>query len=166
MDNEEGLIDKLGTETDKEYKNLSKWLIALSTGTIVLSVKLITPNIPQYLSMLLIWGLCSLILCIISGVVFVRLRIDTLFYLHLKLLLQQDIKVIKAWLPEKVVDFGNKKIKASEVLKIKEKQNKQVNRKIKWIDNILVVFLPIQQWSFFLGIILIAIFGMNSVVMK
>lgn len=163
MDNEENLIDKLSTETDKEYKNLSKWLIGLSTGAIVFSVKLITLSTPQYLSEILIWRLCFLVLCIISGVVFVRLRIDVLFYEHLNLIIQQDIKRIKGWNAEEMVDWGKKKIKANEALRIRERESERLCRKINIISNFLVVILPIQQWSFFLGIILIAIFGAHSI---
>ncbi|MDD5546877.1 MAG: hypothetical protein PHO67_07005 [Candidatus Omnitrophica bacterium] len=159
MNNEDNIENRLVEETNREYINLSKWMIGLSTGAIVFSVRFIKPETPQYLNSILIYGLGFLVLNIITGVIFVRLRIDALYYELIDLRAKSEISGLSNNNPEEEIERGGKKTKVKDILKHDDCVIKKANKRFKIINDVIVVILPIHQWSFFFGILFIAIFG-------
>lgn len=145
-------VESLKVKCNEGYINLSKWLIGLSTGTIVFSIKLIQPGIPEYLGMVLVWGLICLVLSIVAGVVSVRLRLDSLGYNIMVLLNKSELA--KAETHNRVTTSKMKALQATI-----KKQEKAFD-----IRNIVAVaFFALHQWTFFLGIALAATFGILSI---
>ncbi|MFA5335750.1 MAG: hypothetical protein WC324_02395 [Candidatus Omnitrophota bacterium] len=160
MSNEQQKIeDKLIDEVNERYINLSKWMIGISTGAIVFSVRLVKPETPHYLNQVLLYGLGFLVLNIFSGVTFVRLRIDALYYQLLELRVKTEIENLRNDDLERELKWGGKKKKIKDILKYDEDLIKKTQKKFKRINNAVVIILPIHQWTFFFGITLVAIFG-------
>jgi hypothetical protein len=166
MENADTLENKLIEETNKGYIDLSKWMIGLATGTIIFTVRLIRVGTPLYLINVLIYGLGFLVLSVISGVVFVRLRIDALFYELLQVRTAGDIVILKQDEPDKEIEYGKKKRKVKDILQEWIHINKVAKWKYETINKFVVFFLPVQQWSFFLGLIIISIFGVCVLLWK
>jgi len=73
---QEGSVEKLLEITTEGYTDLAKWLIGLSTGAIVFTVRLIKPDTSVFWRGELVFGLCLLIVSILLGVRYVKLRLD------------------------------------------------------------------------------------------
>ena len=160
QDSIERLIDKV----NEGYTDLSKWLIALSAGTIVFSVRLIKSNTPEHLSMLLIWGLVLLVLSILTGSIFVRLRFDNLHYNLLELRTKERLNELKTHHnPEEKLERGGKEITVKDRFQELTRMRDKAERKYDLINKFLVFLFPLQQWTFLLGIVLVTLFGMYSI---
>jgi len=72
----ENITQELGKEINANYKELAKWLIALSTGAIVFSVKMVNNETLPIWRDLLALALGLLLISIVVGVRYVRLLID------------------------------------------------------------------------------------------
>ena len=163
MSGNQGSIEELIDKVNEGYTNLSKWLIALSAGTIVFSVRLIKSDTPEHLNMLLIWGLGSLVLSILAGTIFVRLRFDNLHYNLLELRTKKRLDELKVHNPEEKLKRGKKEITVKNRLQELTRMRNKAERNYDLINIFLVIFFPLQQWTFLLGIILITFFGICNI---
>lgn len=76
----DNLILELTNKINDGYSSLAKWLISLSSGTIVFSANLLKQEASKCMSTLFILGLALLVLTILLGVFYVRFGLDCLHY--------------------------------------------------------------------------------------
>lgn len=143
--------------------SLAKWIITLSTGAIVFSVRLIKPGAAIGWKAELIFGLTTLIISVVLGVRYVRRSLDGLMA-HLNILVNEDqyASLDKSDV-EKTMNFNNKETKVKDVIKsILGIINKNKDR-LKIIDIETRNCYLWQQRLFYLGISLIAAFGLFNI---
>lgn len=143
--------DQLTDEVNAGYNDLAKWLIGLSTGAIVFSIKLANPNIPSYLNILLKLGLGLLVFSILSGVIFVRFRIDNKHY---------NLSSIRV--DGRINELNNEPQKNSQEINRLQKISKKARSNFRLINILLRYLLPLHHWTFIFGISLIAVFGIMT----
>jgi len=148
--------EKLIEATNEGYSNLSKWLIGLATGTIIFSVKLVSPSTSSFLKSLLVFGLGLLVLSIILGIRSVTLRLDGLHYNYL-------------WLENK--DRFNENLSNHNIRDSKFEENQKIFKEtidkanknmLKTSDEVLILYLW-QQGLFYVGLVLVSVFAIYSI---
>ena len=142
------ITDQLRSEVNEGYTDLAKWLIGLATGAIVFSIKLTNPSIPSYLNILLKLGLGSLVFSILSGVIFVRLRIDSKHY-----------NLCGIRVDDRINELNNESQENTQEINRLQKISRKAKRNFRLINILLRYLLPLHHWTFIFGISLIAIFG-------
>lgn len=143
--------DQLMDEVNKGYTDLAKWLIGLATGAIVFSIKLISPDTPICLNILLKLGLGSLVFSILSGVIFVRLRIDCKHY-----------NLCGIRVDNRINELNNEAQENKQEIDTLQKISRKAKRNFRLINILLRYLLPLHHWTFIFGISLIATFGIMT----
>jgi len=138
--------EKLIDITNEGYINLSKWLITLATGTIVFSIKLISSSTNLFFKSLLTFGLGLLLISIILGVRYVRLRLDgthfNYVYLEARHRLENNLETDRVEL---------------------EKKMKEAVKKMKEIGDIVFDLFSWQEKLFYAGLVIVGVFGIYNV---
>jgi len=142
------IIEILIEKTNAGYASLAKWIISLSSGIIVFSVNLITPEIAEFNRLILTYGLGLLVVTILFGVIYVRYGLDGLHYNLSWIEIGDRIEELKS-LPEE-----NKK-----VIEKYEKLQKKQKVKGNLINKILVWIMPAITWCFIFGVTLVVVFA-------
>jgi len=132
---------KLVDAMNEGYANLSKWLIALATGTVIFSVKLVNSALGNFWRYELLLGLVLLMISIIFGVRCVRLRLDGLHFDYLGLKLRNS---------------NNHSEENRATLEWANKRFGEVNKEV-------LFYLTWQERVFYLGLIMVTIFGIYSI---
>jgi|GEM_PF-3657337 len=140
---EKYIIDKLFNLVNKEQVNLAKLLITLSTGIIVFSFGLLKPETHVVWRITMVFGLGLLVFSLILGVFYIRACLDAQGH---QLMLQLRNK------QEQVCEDPKKKLKLVALINdLEKKLSKSSNQEEKY-------FLW-QQRIFYLGLILVTVFG-------
>ncbi len=154
-------VEKLNSAIREGYVGLSKWLIALSTAAVAFGVSLVKANTALIWKQELFFGLSLIVISILSGVRYVRLTIDYSLYNLEEILDTRRVEYMKYYPSyEKQSDEGKK-----EESSIKDINDKiaVAKKNMKKINADVAVLFNWQQWLFYIGIILIALFGVLSI---
>jgi hypothetical protein len=139
--------------------SLAKWLIGLSTGVIVFSVKLIKPETSLFWKNELTLGLAVLIVSIILGVRYVRAVLDGAGYVLRRLCNLKSIDVYSKLNPDDEVDYEGKKIKVKDKIQELRVSDKDFRQKLNKTSKTELSCYLWQQRLFYVGIVLVTIFG-------
>lgn len=143
--------------------NLAKWIITLSTGSIVFSVQLIKPGTGIWWKAEIVFALGLLVISIILGVRYVRRSLDSLAFQLNLIMIEDELASIRNLDPETKVVINGKEAKAKDAIVIAngiivqdDKSNEIAHKEAKgcylW-----------HQRLFYFGIILIALFGLLNI---
>ncbi|MFA6321435.1 MAG: hypothetical protein WCY36_06230 [Candidatus Omnitrophota bacterium] len=155
--------ENLFKETNEGYVSLSKWLIALSTAAIAFGASLVKPNTAFIWKQELFFGLGLLVISILAGVRSVRLKLDYTLYNLETILNTEALNHMKGFPVDEEQEVEGVKRKAGDIVKSFEEK---IEAREKHMDRINTELCPLfnwQQWLFYSGITLIAIFGVASV---
>jgi hypothetical protein len=155
--------EELFKEIQEGYDSLSKWLITLSTAAIAFGVSLVKPDTALIWKQELSFGLGLLVISIVAGVRYVRLRIDYSLYNLENILNTERLSYMKGYPADVEEEVDGKKRKAGDIVKDFYKRMELRERHMNKINDSLRPLFRWQQWLFYIGIILIAIFGVASV---
>ena len=150
--------EKLIDATNEGYSNLCKWLIGLATGTIIFSVKLVSISTPSFWKNCLAAGLVLLVISIILGIRGVTLRLDGLHYNYLWLENKDrfDANLQRRNEVGEDSEFEKNQKSLQDTIVAADGNMKRVNKQI------LCLFFW-QQLSFYIGIVVVSIFGIYSI---
>jgi hypothetical protein len=155
--------EKLSDFITDGQTNLAKWLISLSTGAIVFSVRLIGPQTSPLWKIELTFGIALLIFSIILGVRYVKLTLD-FSGLDLQVIMNTtQLNAFRGLSLEEEHLFNGSRIKVSSIIKILDDNIKVANQKMDNLNNFLVGFYLYQERLFYAGIVLIAVFGIYNI---
>lgn len=143
--------------------NLAKWIITLSTGSIVFSVRLIKPETGIWWKGELVFGLGLLVISIVLGVRYVRRSLDSLAFQLNLIMLEDQLTSIRNLDPETKVIINGKEAKvkdaigiANDIIVHDDKSNDIAHKEARgcylW-----------HQRLFYFGIILIAFLGLLNI---
>ena len=144
------LIDELTDKVNDGYSALSKWLISLSSGVIVFSINLITPETDAQTKLILLCGLGLLVITILLGVLYVRFGIDAIHYNLMCIGLDEQKEELK-----NVKDSAEKEKFSKKRDRLHNKQNARYER----INKIMPFIIPLLTWSFIFGVALVVVFA-------
>jgi len=156
-------LEELNTEIKEGYISLSKWIIALSTGTIAFGVSLVKPDTSIIWKQELFFGLGLLGISILSGVRYVKLTIDYTLYNLETILNEKRLEYMRGYPAQEEQEVKGKMRKAGDIVKDFYKTIKSTEKKMDTINRDMIILSRWQQWLFYIGIILIALFGVLSI---
>ncbi len=155
--NEADQIEKI----NEAYISLSKWLIGLSTGAIVFIVGISKSR--GFWKWELAVGLFFLIISILVGIRFVSLLIDKSFFKMGITVTEKLLNYFKNKDSEAEYEFESKIVKVKDILRNLTKDYNDWVHDIKKIRSKHVACFSWQKRLFYIGIVMIALFGLFNI---
>lgn len=155
--------EELLNNINEGYTNLSKWIISLSAAAIIFSVRLVKPGTTIFWRGELAFGLGVLVISILLGVGYVKLRLDFALR-NLEVILDTKKLGYFSKLTQEVdYEYDGKKTKVKDIIQNLTNGISGTEQEMGAINNTLASLYKWQHCLFYLGIILIAIFGVCSI---
>lgn len=143
-------------KANEEYISISKWLIGLSTGTIVFITGMSQST--GFWKGVLALGLLLLIISILLGIKFVTLMIDKLLIQLGSILTLKELNYFKEKDLESEYEFESKTQKVKDILRNLDNDFSDWSNEVKKIRKDHIFCFSWQKKLFYIGIVLVALF--------
>ena len=151
----EGLIEQF----DFESRDLSKWLVGLAAGAIVFSPNLITQNTLFAWKWVIAVGLVLLITSMVFGIRFLSLRVNILDKSIMVDVAKSHSSQLSGRPLDNEVNYLGTEMLVSEAKKVVEERIKGYGGKKEAFKKSKFYCFYIQEYSFYLGLFFVALFG-------
>lgn len=141
----------------QEQIKLSKWIIALSSGTAIFSVRLVTENTSIFWRYELILGAALLFFSILAGVRYVTLKIESLRNWVVHSTASNDIRAAES------VASVESSLKLEKLIEMAKEDKTEAGKNMDKISPQTTTLFRWQHGLFYAGMILIVIFGVFSI---
>ena len=146
-------------DVDSENIGWAKLLVSLSSGSLILSPKIATVETTLPWTITLLLGNISLLVSLLAGIFYLRRRLEWKGQCLQEIMNKPCIREYENKNPGLKVIYEGKEITAREYVKELKRQLIEATKRKSQLDKSIPLFFLWQMYSFYLGVLLVAVFG-------